>query len=109
MRRMRFGAGGRKGHDLADTAGEGPAFPYAGQPMRILAGHGGQPPGFAAMEITVPQLLQLPISANTRQRRLRGISEHCPYRTAVHKYSGVATACYVDPWLPGRRKWRRSL
>jgi quercetin dioxygenase-like cupin family protein len=34
--------------------GEGPAFSYAGQPMHILAGHGGQPPGFAAMELTVP-------------------------------------------------------
>jgi quercetin dioxygenase-like cupin family protein len=33
---------------------EGPAFLYAGQPMRVLAGHGDQPPGFAAMEITVP-------------------------------------------------------
>jgi hypothetical protein len=30
---------------------EGPAFPYAGQPVHILAGSGGQPPGFAAMEI----------------------------------------------------------
>ena len=27
--------------------GEGPAFPYAGQPMHILAGHGGQLPGLA--------------------------------------------------------------
>lgn len=33
---------------------EGPAFLYAGQPMHVLAGHGDQPPGFAAMEITVP-------------------------------------------------------
>ena len=36
--------------------GEGPAFLYVGQPMHILAGHGGQPSGFAAMEITVPGL-----------------------------------------------------
>jgi quercetin dioxygenase-like cupin family protein len=34
--------------------GEGPGFRYAGQPVHILAGHGGQPPGFAAMEITIP-------------------------------------------------------
>jgi mannose-6-phosphate isomerase-like protein (cupin superfamily) len=33
---------------------EGPAFLYAGQPTHILAGHGGQPSGFAAMELTVP-------------------------------------------------------
>ena len=34
--------------------GTGPGFPYAGQPMHILAGHDGAPPGFAAMEITIP-------------------------------------------------------
>jgi hypothetical protein len=35
--------------------GEGPSFPYAGQPpLHVLAGHDGQPAGFAAMEITVP-------------------------------------------------------
>jgi hypothetical protein len=34
--------------------GEGQAFPDAGQPMYILAGYGGQPPGLAAMEITAP-------------------------------------------------------
>src|SRR5262249_39728683 len=46
---------GRKGAmTLLTHRGEGPAFPYAGQPMRILAGQGAQPPGFAAMEITVP-------------------------------------------------------
>jgi mannose-6-phosphate isomerase-like protein (cupin superfamily) len=39
----------------------GQAFPYAGQPMHILAGHGGQPPGFAAMEITVPGHFAAPI------------------------------------------------
>jgi len=39
---------------LLTHQGQGPAFPYAGQPMHILAGHGGQPPGFAAMEITIP-------------------------------------------------------
>jgi quercetin dioxygenase-like cupin family protein len=41
--------------------GEGPAFSYAGQPMHILAGHGGQPPGFAAMELTVPPHFAGPI------------------------------------------------
>ena len=39
---------------LLTHPGEGPAFPYAGQPMHILAGQDGQPPGFAAMEITIP-------------------------------------------------------
>jgi quercetin dioxygenase-like cupin family protein len=34
--------------------GEGPSFPYAGQSMQVLAGHDGQPEGFAAMEITIP-------------------------------------------------------
>ena len=38
---------------LLTLRGEGPKFPYAGQPMHILVGHGDQPPGFAAMEITV--------------------------------------------------------
>jgi hypothetical protein len=28
--------------------GEGPWFRYAGQPVHILAGQDGQPPGFAA-------------------------------------------------------------
>ena len=41
--------------------GEGPAFPYAGHPMRILAGHNGQPAGFAAMEITIPARFAGPI------------------------------------------------
>ncbi len=40
---------------------EGPSFPYAGQPMHILAGHDGQPAGFAAMEITVPPHFAGPI------------------------------------------------
>ena len=34
--------------------GEGPSFPYAGQPMHVLAGDSGQPAGFAAAEIAVP-------------------------------------------------------
>lgn len=41
--------------------GEGPSFPYAGQPMHILAGHHGQPAGFAAMELTVPAHFAGPI------------------------------------------------
>jgi quercetin dioxygenase-like cupin family protein len=41
--------------------GEGPAFSYAGQPMHILAGHRGEPPGFAAMELTVPPHFAGPI------------------------------------------------
>ena len=40
---------------------EGPWFRYAGQPMHILAGQDGQPPGFAAMEITVPPHFAGPI------------------------------------------------
>ena len=39
---------------LLTHRGHGPAFPYAGQPMHILAGQGGLPVGFAAMELTVP-------------------------------------------------------
>ena len=41
--------------------GQGPAFPYAGRPMHIMAGHADQPPGFAAMEITVPPHFAGPI------------------------------------------------
>ena len=41
--------------------GEGPSFLYAGQMMHILAGLDGQPPGFAAMEITVPARFAGPI------------------------------------------------
>ena len=40
---------------------EGPEFRYAGQPTHVLAGHGGQPPGFAAMELTVPARFPGPI------------------------------------------------
>lgn len=29
--------------------GEGPSFPYAGQPVHVLAGDNGQPEGFAAL------------------------------------------------------------
>jgi mannose-6-phosphate isomerase-like protein (cupin superfamily) len=39
---------------LLTHRGEGPAFPYAGQPTHILAGKGGLPSGFAAMELTIP-------------------------------------------------------
>lgn len=41
--------------------GEGPSFPYAGQPMFILAGHEDEPAGFAAMEIAVPAHFRGPI------------------------------------------------
>jgi Cupin domain len=41
--------------------GHGPAFGYAGQPMHILAGQDGLPPGFAAMELTVPPHFAGPI------------------------------------------------
>jgi mannose-6-phosphate isomerase-like protein (cupin superfamily) len=46
---------------LLTGPGQGPAFDYAGQPMRILAGDGGLPPGFAAMELTVPARFAGPI------------------------------------------------
>lgn len=39
---------------LLTHRGEGPSFAYAEEPLHVLAGHGGQPTGFAAMEITVP-------------------------------------------------------
>jgi mannose-6-phosphate isomerase-like protein (cupin superfamily) len=41
--------------------GEGASFPYAGQPMHILAGQHGQPAGFAAMELSVPARFAGPI------------------------------------------------
>jgi quercetin dioxygenase-like cupin family protein len=34
--------------------GNGPGFLYAGQPVHVLAGHEGEPAGFAAMEIIIP-------------------------------------------------------
>jgi quercetin dioxygenase-like cupin family protein len=46
---------------LMTHRGEGPAFPYAGQPVHILAGQGGQPPGFAAMELCIPAHFAGPI------------------------------------------------
>jgi mannose-6-phosphate isomerase-like protein (cupin superfamily) len=46
---------------LLTRPGEGPALRYAGQPMHILAGHDGQPPGFAAMELTMPARFAGPI------------------------------------------------
>ena len=39
---------------LLTRPGAGPAFPYAGQPVHVLAGQDGLPPGFAAMELTIP-------------------------------------------------------
>jgi mannose-6-phosphate isomerase-like protein (cupin superfamily) len=41
--------------------GEGPSFPYAGQVMHVLAGHDGQPAGFAAMQLSVPAHFAGPI------------------------------------------------
>ena len=41
--------------------GEGPSFSYAGQPVHVLAGHDGQPAGFAAMEIVIPAHFAGPI------------------------------------------------
>ena len=46
---------------LLTHRGHGPAFPYAGQPMHVLAGQDGLPPGFAAMELTVPARFAGPI------------------------------------------------
>ena len=39
---------------LLTRPGAGPAFPYAGQPVHVLSGQDGLPPGFAAMELTIP-------------------------------------------------------
>ncbi|HTT52644.1 MAG TPA: cupin domain-containing protein [Streptosporangiaceae bacterium] len=39
---------------LLTRRGDGPGFRYAGQPVHILAGHDGRPPGFAALEMTIP-------------------------------------------------------
>ena len=46
---------------LLTHRGQGPGFSYAGQPMHILAGQDGLPPGFAAMELTVPSHFAGPI------------------------------------------------
>jgi hypothetical protein len=39
----------------------GPTFRYAGQPVSVLAGQDGQPPGFAAMEMAIPARFGGPI------------------------------------------------
>ena len=46
---------------LLTHRGQGPAFGYAGQPVHVLAGQDGLPPGFAAMELTVPPHFAGPI------------------------------------------------
>jgi quercetin dioxygenase-like cupin family protein len=46
---------------LLTHRGEGPWFPYASQPMHVLAGQDGQPSGFAAMEITIPARFAGPV------------------------------------------------
>src|SRR5215468_9349369 len=46
---------------LLTHRGDGPSFPYAGQPMHVLAGQDGLPAGFAAMELTVPPHFAGPI------------------------------------------------
>jgi mannose-6-phosphate isomerase-like protein (cupin superfamily) len=46
---------------LLTRRGEGAAFSYAGQAIHILAGEGGLPPGFAAMELTIPAHFAGPI------------------------------------------------
>ena len=46
---------------LVTHRGEGPSFPYAGQPMHILAGHGNLPAGLAAMEIVIPPRFAGPV------------------------------------------------
>ena len=39
----------------------GPGFSYAGRQVHVLAGQDGQPPGFAAMEMTIPAQFAGPI------------------------------------------------
>ncbi len=46
---------------LLTHRGEGASFLYAGQPTHILAGQDAQPPGFAAMEMSVPARFRGPI------------------------------------------------
>jgi quercetin dioxygenase-like cupin family protein len=46
---------------LLTHRGQGASFPYAGQPTHILAGQAAQPPGFAAMELSVPARFGGPI------------------------------------------------
>jgi len=46
---------------LLTHRGEGASFLYAGQPAHILAGQDAQPPGFAAMEMSVPARFLGPI------------------------------------------------
>ena len=47
--------------DHADHRNAGPGFSYAGRQVQILAGQDGQPPAFAAMEMTIPGQFAGPI------------------------------------------------
>ena len=46
---------------LLTHRGDGPGFRYAGQSVHILAGRDDRPPGFAAMEMTIPARFGGPI------------------------------------------------
>jgi hypothetical protein len=46
---------------LLTHRGQGPAFGYTGQSVHVLAGQSGLPPGFAAMELTIPPHFAGPI------------------------------------------------
>ena len=83
--------------------GEGPWFRYAGQPVHILAGQDGQPPGFAAMELTIPGHFAGPIP-----------HAHDEFDEAIYVLSGrllvagddtpqeaAAGAMFVAPRAPG--------
>ena len=41
--------------------GEGPSFPYAGEPMYVLSGSEREPAGFAASEISIPANFKGPV------------------------------------------------
>jgi hypothetical protein len=48
-------------HGAVVRAGQGRSFPYAGQPMHVLAEPMGDFDGFAAVEMTVPARFAGPV------------------------------------------------
>jgi hypothetical protein len=85
---------------LLTHRGQGPGFVYAGQPIHVLAGQDGLPPGFAAMELTVPPHFAGPIP-----------HAHDEFDEAIYVLSGRLLVHGDDKpteRCPARCSWRRA-
>ena len=95
---------------LLTHRGDGPAFSYAGNPMHILAGHSGQPPGFAAMEITIPARFAGPVphahDEFDEAIYVLSVNGHGEIRLGGLVFSGLAATSFPGWWprvLPAGR------